>query len=88
MADRLQHDEAVRASINEWVAAAAPAVAQESRSEIASLVAATVDRWDPDETSDRLELWLGRDLQFVRINGTVVGGLVGLVLHTITVLAG
>lgn len=88
LADRLQHDEAVRASINEWVAAAAPAVAQESRSEIASLVAATVDRWDPDETSDRLELWLGRDLQFVRINGTVVGGLVGLVLHTITVLAG
>ncbi len=88
LADRLHHDAALRASVNDWVAAAAPAVARESRNEIAGLVAATVDRWDPDETSERLELWLGRDLQFVRINGTVVGGLVGLLLHTITVAVG
>lgn len=88
LAARLQHDDGVRARINEWVASVAPAIARESRTEIAALVAATVDRWDPDETSDRLELWLGRDLQFVRINGTVVGGLVGLVLHAVTLALG
>lgn len=85
---RLREDDRVREGVNDWIASVAPAIARGSRTEIAALVSATVDRWDPDETSDRLELWLGRDLQFVRINGTVVGGLVGLVLHTITVLAG
>ena len=44
--------------------------------------------WDPGETSRRLELAVGRDLQFVRINGTLVGGLVGLLLYTISRLAG
>jgi uncharacterized membrane-anchored protein YjiN (DUF445 family) len=85
---QLQHDDRVRHGVDDWIGSVAPTIARESRSEIAELVAATVDRWDPEETSDRLELWLGRDLQFVRINGTVVGGLVGLVLHTVTVVAG
>ncbi|HEX9683417.1 MAG TPA: DUF445 domain-containing protein [Acidimicrobiales bacterium] len=55
--------------------------------EITDLVATTVERWDGEETADRLELLLGPDLQFIRINGTVVGGLAGLVLHTIADLA-
>ena len=88
LGQQLQHDQRVRGGVNDWIASVAPTIARESRSEIAALVTATVDRWDPEETSDRLELWLGRDLQFVRINGTVVGGLVGAVLHMITVLAG
>lgn len=88
LAGRLQHDDEVRARINEWVTSVAPAIARESRTEIAALVAGTVDRWDPEETSDRLELWLGRDLQFVRINGTVVGGMVGFALHAVTLALG
>ena len=44
--------------------------------------------WDPTEISHRLELQMGRDLQFVRINGTVVGALVGVAIHALLLLAG
>jgi uncharacterized membrane-anchored protein YjiN (DUF445 family) len=53
--------------------------------ELVSLVTTTIGRWDAVDTSRRLELLLGPDLQYVRINGTVVGGLAGLALHAITV---
>ena len=56
-------------------------MAANHRDEISSLISATIARWDADETSDSLELLLGRDLQFIRINGTVVGGLAGLLIH-------
>ena len=49
--------------------------------EIAGRVSSTIARWDAEETSQRLELLLGPDLQYIRINGTVVGGLAGLLLH-------
>jgi len=45
-----------------------------------------VNRWDGREAADRIELHVGRDLQFIRINGTIVGGLVGLVIHAVAVL--
>jgi uncharacterized membrane-anchored protein YjiN (DUF445 family) len=47
------------------------------------LISATIARWDAEETSVKLELLLGRDLQFIRINGTVVGGLAGLAIHAV-----
>ena len=50
---------------------------------LADLVTGTIERWDPSETASQLELLLGRDLQYIRINGTVVGAGVGLVLHAI-----
>ncbi len=53
------------------------------RHEIGDLIAQTVAGWDPDATSRRFELAVGRDLQFVRINGTLVGGLVGLAIYTL-----
>ena len=53
-----------------------------------ALVSGTIGRWDAAETSRRLELLLGPDLQYIRINGTVVGALAGLVLHAIGVAAG
>ena len=56
--------------------------------ELAGLISGTIARWDGAETSDRLELLLGRDLQFIRINGTVVGGLAGLVIHGVAQLLG
>ncbi|MBV9663309.1 MAG: DUF445 family protein, partial [Actinobacteria bacterium] len=55
--------------------------------EIGNIVKQTISRWDGEETAHRLELLLGPDLQFIRINGTVVGGLAGLVLHTVAQLA-
>ena len=58
-------------------------VAEHFHDEIAGLVSGTIARWDGEETSRKLELLLGRDLQFIRINGTVVGGLAGLAIHAI-----
>ena len=43
-----------------------------------------MERWDGQEASRRIELAVGRDLQFIRINGTVVGALVGLTIHTVS----
>lgn len=56
--------------------------------ELAEVISVTVERWDADEASERIELFVGRDLQFIRINGTVVGALAGLVIHTVSVLIG
>ena len=61
---------------------------EQHRHEVGRLIEHTVSNWDPGETSKRLELAVGRDLQFVRINGTLVGGLVGLILYTASHLAG
>jgi uncharacterized membrane-anchored protein YjiN (DUF445 family) len=58
-------------------------VADQFSDEIGTMVSGTVARWDAHETADRLELLLGPDLQFIRINGTVVGGLAGLAIHAI-----
>ncbi|HEV8612844.1 MAG TPA: DUF445 domain-containing protein [Gemmatimonadales bacterium] len=58
-------------------------VIEQHRHEVADLIAQTVARWDAEATSRRMELAVGRDLQFVRINGTLVGGLVGLLLYSL-----
>ncbi len=54
--------------------------------ELATVISETVERWDAVDASRRIELHVGRDLQFIRINGTVVGALAGLVIHSVTVL--
>lgn len=84
----LRADESLRTKVDEWISSAGRQLAQQSQGEISELIAATVERWDPDETSDRLELALGRDLQFVRINGTLVGGMVGVAIHIVSLLLG
>ena len=63
-------------------------VVDQYRPEVAELIARTVEGWDATDASRKIEVQIGRDLQFIRINGTLVGGLVGLVLHLITVLLG
>ena len=50
------------------------------------MISSTIQRWDSEETSRRLELQVGRDLQFIRINGTVVGALAGLLIYTLSQL--
>ncbi|HVF33649.1 MAG TPA: DUF445 domain-containing protein [Acidimicrobiales bacterium] len=78
---RLGEDPVLQGRIEEAAETAARSVARNHRDEIAALISATIARWDAQETSDKLELLLGRDLQFIRINGTVVGGLAGLAIH-------
>ena len=63
-------------------------VVDQYRPEVAELIARTVEGWDATDASRKIEVQIGRDLQFIRINGTLVGGLVGLVLYLITVLVG
>ena len=80
---RLLAEPALAAKIDDTAEAGARYVVEHFGGEITELVSTTIARWDGDETSQRLELLLGPDLQFIRINGTVVGGLAGLVLHGI-----
>lgn len=57
-------------------------------SEVTAVITHTIERWDGKEAADKIELHVGRDLQFIRINGTVVGGIVGVVIHTVSILLG
>jgi uncharacterized membrane-anchored protein YjiN (DUF445 family) len=72
------------AELDELLIDVTASVVEKYRFEIGDLIAKTVASWDPDATSRRFELAVGRDLQFVRINGTLVGGLVGLAIYAIT----
>jgi uncharacterized membrane-anchored protein YjiN (DUF445 family) len=81
---RLQRDAALQARVDEWIVSAVAYVGDQFRGEAADLIATTVQRWDARDTSRRIEVQVGRDLQFIRINGTIVGGLAGLVIHTVS----
>jgi uncharacterized membrane-anchored protein YjiN (DUF445 family) len=80
---RLGSDTRLQESLERVVESGARALADQFHDELAGLVTGTVQRWDAEQTSSQLELLLGRDLQFIRINGTVVGAGVGLALHAI-----
>lgn len=83
---RLTSDEELDSQAEAWVRTLAGPLSRVGQRELGDLIAVTVERWDPADASRRLELWMGRDLQFVRINGTVVGGLAGLAIHTVVFL--
>ncbi len=80
---RLRDDPSLQATVDGWITDAVVAMAEQYGTGVADYIAATVERWDPADTADRLELVVGRDLQFIRINGTVVGGLAGLAIYLI-----
>jgi len=80
-ADRVRDDPALEAKGEELLEKGVRRLAEQFHDEVAGLVGATIARWDGNETSRKLELLLGRDLQYIRINGTVVGGFAGLVIH-------
>ena len=84
---RLATDPELRAKVEGWLGDAAGYVVRHYRAEITTLITDTVERWDAEETSRKVELQVGRDLQFIRINGTVVGSLAGLVIYTVGQLA-
>ena len=83
---RLADDPTLTAKVDAWLASAVGYVVDNYRGEVARLISSTVQRWDGAATSRRMELQVGRDLQFIRINGTIVGGLAGLAIHATTQL--
>ncbi len=76
----------VLAQIDEFVVDLAISAVEQYRGEVADLIAQTVAGWDPNVTSRRIELAIGRDLQFIRINGALVGALVGVLMHAISII--
>ncbi|MCV2489687.1 DUF445 domain-containing protein [Geodermatophilus sp. YIM 151500] len=86
VAGRLQKDATVRELAQRQAQRIAGYLVERFAGDLAQLVGTTVARWDTDETSRRIELQIGRDLQWIRVNGTVVGGLAGLVIYTIAQL--
>ncbi|GGU64093.1 membrane protein [Streptomyces lavendofoliae] len=81
---RLATDSRLQAKVEGWVEDAAVYVVTTYRAEITSLISDTVASWDADQTSRKIEAHIGRDLQFIRINGTVVGALAGLLIYTVS----
>jgi uncharacterized membrane-anchored protein YjiN (DUF445 family) len=87
LGERLATDQDLQRVVDRYVVDAAGHLISGYADEVATVISETVDRWDADDASRRIELHVGRDLQFIRINGTVVGGLVGVLIHTVTLLA-
>ena len=79
-------DPELLAKMDEFVVDVAAFLVARYQDEVADLIASTVASWDPELTSRRVELAIGRELQFIRINGTIVGGLAGLVIYAISKL--
>lgn len=83
---RLRSDAALRARIDRMAADAAVFAVERYGTELTTVITHTIERWDGKEAAQRIELHVGRDLQFIRINGTIVGGLVGVLIHAISVV--
>ena len=83
----LHTDNEAAARLNGWLRQALLYVVENYRDPLAEVVSDTIESWDPHETSRRIELHIGTDLQYIRINGTLVGGLVGLAIYLVVGLA-
>jgi uncharacterized membrane-anchored protein YjiN (DUF445 family) len=82
--DALSQDEVVRLKLNQWLLEFSVDLISRRRGDIANLVKRVIQKWDAETVSRKFELYVGKDLQYIRINGTLVGGLVGLLLHTVS----
>ena len=87
-AERLLAEEELRSRLDAIAADVAVFAVDRYGTEVTAVITHTIERWDGKEAARRIELHVGRDLQFIRINGTIVGGLVGVVIHTVSVLVG
>jgi uncharacterized membrane-anchored protein YjiN (DUF445 family) len=86
LGESLLADPAVRDALNEWLRTALSDLIEARRHEVAALISETVRRWDPGTVTERVERAIARDLQYIRINGTLIGGLVGLLIHALSQL--
>ncbi|MFN8032983.1 MAG: DUF445 domain-containing protein [Mycobacterium sp.] len=81
--ESLRDDVELRDKVDNWIVRGAQHLVGQYGAEITTIITDTIERWDAEEASRRIELHVGRDLQFIRINGTVVGALAGLVIYTV-----
>lgn len=81
--ERLANDPDLQHKVDDWVERSLGYVIEHYRTEVSDLIASTVERWDGASTARKMELQVGRDLQFIRINGTLVGGLAGVAIHAV-----
>ncbi|MEU4462883.1 MULTISPECIES: DUF445 domain-containing protein [unclassified Streptomyces] len=84
LGSRMAAERKVQDKVDQWVEDAAVYVVTTYRKEITSLITDTVASWDAEHTTRKIEANIGRDLQFIRINGTVVGSLAGLLIYTVS----
>ncbi|MNE54637.1 hypothetical protein D3C80_1494290 [compost metagenome] len=84
LGEALERDAAMRRWINDQLLEVAPPLVERHREDIRRYIAERVEKWNSDELVALLEHNVGKDLQFIRINGTLVGGMVGLLLHGLT----
>ena len=84
--ESLRDDVDLRDKVDDWMVRAAKHLVSQYGIEITAIITETIERWDADEASRRIELHVGRDLQFIRINGTVVGALAGVVIYAVAQL--
>lgn len=83
LGESLCSDADLRDKVDNWIVRGAQHLVAQYGVEITAIITETIERWDADEASRRIELHVGRDLQFIRINGTVVGALAGLVIYSV-----
>src|SRR5699024_2222477 len=81
---KLKTDQEIQQRINNWIRHFVYRMVLKNRQEVEELIGTTVANWSGKELSEKLELEVGKDLQFIRVNGTLVGGLVGLLIYIIT----
>lgn len=79
----LQNDEKLQYKIDHWIRVTAYKYILKNTHQFGGLISSTVGNWEGEQLSRKLELEVGKDLQFIRINGTLVGGLVGLIIYTV-----
>jgi len=84
----LAKDEAMQHKLNEWLLGALETLMLAHRHQISLLITDVVKSWDARDVSEKIELEIGKDLQFIRLNGTLVGGCVGVLLHLLGMLFG
>ncbi len=84
LSQNLKTDEVLQNKIDHWVQATAYKYILKNTHQFGALISSTVGNWEGKELSAKMELEVGKDLQFIRVNGTIVGGLVGLIIYTIS----
>ncbi len=82
--ERIGRDDALRERLDTWGSDLAVWAVGRYGDELTTVITHTIERWDGQEAARKIELHVGRDLQFIRINGTIVGGLVGVIIHAVS----
>lgn len=80
---RLERDAGLQRRVDTWVTDAATFLVDRYRHDIASIITDTIERWDPAETTEKIELMVGKDLQYIRLNGTIIGALAGVTIFAV-----